>query len=147
MLWLELVMVDQQLRQKRRETPTILDYKDGCPDERILLDLSTEVDRPRRRAAVTGFPASVGSPERRVLDRPRDRWPRLSKTARCRDDRRDSGAAPQADRRHSWPLASRSSIRSRRRPAPMTTTPLVRSTCPAPSAQDGKAEPPRAAPP
>jgi eukaryotic-like serine/threonine-protein kinase len=46
LLWLELVMVDQQLRRKCSEVPTILDYKDGCPDERILLELSTDVRAP-----------------------------------------------------------------------------------------------------
>ncbi len=40
-LWLELVMVDQQLRQGRGETPTLADYREKCPDEKILLDVST----------------------------------------------------------------------------------------------------------
>ena len=42
LLWLELVMVDQQLRQKRGETPTLADYKERCPDERVMLDVSTD---------------------------------------------------------------------------------------------------------
>ena len=42
LLWLELVMVDQQLRQKRGEMPTFAEYKEKCPDEPILLDVSTD---------------------------------------------------------------------------------------------------------
>ena len=41
-LWLELVMVDQQLRQKSGEKPTLADYKERCPDEQVLLDVSTD---------------------------------------------------------------------------------------------------------
>jgi WD40 repeat protein/tRNA A-37 threonylcarbamoyl transferase component Bud32 len=55
-LWLELIMLDQQLRQKRRQTSTILDYKDGCPDKQILLDLSSEVIDPIAARHSTGIP-------------------------------------------------------------------------------------------
>ncbi len=58
LLWLELVMLDQQLRESRRERPTIADYKDACPDQRILLDLSTEVP------GVFAEPRSTESPPR-----------------------------------------------------------------------------------
>jgi len=46
LLWLELVMVDQQLRNKRGETPTLAEYKERCPDQRILLDVSTAFVAP-----------------------------------------------------------------------------------------------------
>ena len=41
-LWLELVLVDQQLRQRRGEMPTLADYQDQCPDRPILLDVETD---------------------------------------------------------------------------------------------------------
>ena len=41
-LWLELVMVDQQLRQKSGEKPTLADYKERCPDAQAFLDVSTD---------------------------------------------------------------------------------------------------------
>jgi hypothetical protein len=46
LLWLELAMVDQQLRHKRGETPTLTEYKERCPDQRILLDVSTALLAP-----------------------------------------------------------------------------------------------------
>jgi WD40 repeat protein/tRNA A-37 threonylcarbamoyl transferase component Bud32 len=40
-LWLELVMVDKELRQRRGDAPTLAEYKDRCPDDRVFLDVST----------------------------------------------------------------------------------------------------------
>ncbi|MFI5454332.1 MAG: WD40 repeat domain-containing serine/threonine protein kinase [Isosphaerales bacterium] len=71
LLWLELVMVDQQLRHKRGETPTLAEYKQSCPDQRILLDVSTAflapVVPPRSTDAGPGLDlrndAAVTTPE------------------------------------------------------------------------------------
>src|SRR5262245_49046032 len=40
-LWLELVMLDQELRRGRGESPTLADYRESCPDRMVWLDLST----------------------------------------------------------------------------------------------------------
>jgi hypothetical protein len=41
-LWLELVMLDQELRRGRGETPTLADYAESCPERMVWLDLSTD---------------------------------------------------------------------------------------------------------
>jgi WD40 repeat protein len=41
-LWLDLVMLDQELRRGRGEECTIVDYREHCPDRSILLELSTD---------------------------------------------------------------------------------------------------------
>jgi WD40 repeat protein/tRNA A-37 threonylcarbamoyl transferase component Bud32 len=41
LLWLELVMVDKELRQKCGLSTPFAEYTDGCPDKRVLLDVST----------------------------------------------------------------------------------------------------------
>ena len=41
-LWLELVMLDQELRKGLGETPTLADYRESCPDHGVFLDLSTD---------------------------------------------------------------------------------------------------------
>src|SRR5262249_16063405 len=63
-LWIELVLVDQQLRQGRGETPTLADYG-ICPDRPLLLDVGTDpqapVAAPEQPATVPdrdGFPAA-----------------------------------------------------------------------------------------
>jgi eukaryotic-like serine/threonine-protein kinase len=55
-LWLELAMIDQELRQERGEATTIADYQDQCPDPRVLLDVSTDggTFRPDSGAELTG---------------------------------------------------------------------------------------------
>jgi WD40 repeat protein/tRNA A-37 threonylcarbamoyl transferase component Bud32 len=40
-LWLELVMLDQELRAGRGESVTIADYQDSCPDPSIWLNIET----------------------------------------------------------------------------------------------------------
>ncbi len=40
-LWLELVMLDQELRRDTGDEPTLADYHESCPDGMILLDAST----------------------------------------------------------------------------------------------------------
>ncbi len=39
--WLELVMLDQELRRGRGETPSLDDYRASCPDRKVWLDVST----------------------------------------------------------------------------------------------------------
>jgi WD40 repeat protein/tRNA A-37 threonylcarbamoyl transferase component Bud32 len=45
-LWLELVMLDQDLRRVRGESPTLADYRESCPDRMVWLDLSTDELEP-----------------------------------------------------------------------------------------------------
>ncbi len=40
-LWLEIVMLDHELRRSNREKPTLSDYRASCPDAVFLLDPST----------------------------------------------------------------------------------------------------------
>ncbi len=40
-LWLEIVMLDQDLRKGHRDERTLADYQESCPDGMILLDPST----------------------------------------------------------------------------------------------------------
>ena len=54
-LWIELVLVDQQLRQRRGEMPTLADYG-ICPDRPILLDVGTD---PQALVAAPEQPATV----------------------------------------------------------------------------------------
>jgi WD40 repeat protein/serine/threonine protein kinase len=58
-LWLELVMIDQQLRQRIGETPLFSDYEHRCPDKSIILDVSTvslhSVAAPDRTEADPGL--------------------------------------------------------------------------------------------
>src|SRR5690242_3093687 len=39
--WVELVLLDRELRQGRGETTTLADYRESCPDPMLLLDPST----------------------------------------------------------------------------------------------------------
>jgi WD40 repeat protein len=41
-LWYELVLLDSELRRARGETVTLAEYRDRCPDQAILLELSTD---------------------------------------------------------------------------------------------------------
>ncbi len=41
-LWLQLVLLDRELREGRGETPTLADYRESCPDRAVFLDLSTD---------------------------------------------------------------------------------------------------------
>ncbi len=41
-LWLQLVLIDRELREGRGETPTLADYRESCPDRGVFLDLSTD---------------------------------------------------------------------------------------------------------
>lgn len=41
-LWLQLVLLDRELREGRGETPTVADYRESCPDRAVFLDLSTD---------------------------------------------------------------------------------------------------------
>jgi WD40 repeat protein len=41
-LWMELVLIDQELRRGRGETPTLADYRESCPDPVLLVDPSTD---------------------------------------------------------------------------------------------------------
>jgi hypothetical protein len=61
-LWLELVLVDQQLRRRRGETPTLAEYQDQCPDWPIVLDVETD---PLGALAAPGQP--VTEPEQSPL--------------------------------------------------------------------------------
>ncbi len=45
-LWLELVMLDQELRRGRGESPTLADYRESCPDRMVWLELSTDALGP-----------------------------------------------------------------------------------------------------
>ncbi len=45
-LWLELVLLDQELRKGEGEEPTWADYQESCPDAKILLDVSTVGPEP-----------------------------------------------------------------------------------------------------
>ncbi|MGO9464961.1 MAG: protein kinase domain-containing protein [Isosphaeraceae bacterium] len=53
-LWLELVMLDQELRRGGGESPTLADYKESCPDRMVWLELSTDglgpIKKPGRAA-------------------------------------------------------------------------------------------------
>jgi WD40 repeat protein/tRNA A-37 threonylcarbamoyl transferase component Bud32 len=81
LLWLELVMVDQELRCKSGETTTIADYRERFPDEPILLDVSTAggVADPEDRTLAAG--ASTAEPPASIADsngdhtRPIDLYP------------------------------------------------------------------------
>ena len=53
-LWLELVMLDQELRKGLGETPTLADYRESCPDRAVFLDLSTDELAPIGEAAARG---------------------------------------------------------------------------------------------
>ena len=141
-LWLELVMLDQQLRQKRRQTSTILDYEDGCPDKRILLDLSSEVLDPFAAAGSNDIPSHLDLGNDEPATAPGQLAP-LLKTFRAPA----TSAMPARGRRPKtppWPLASRRSIPTCPRRGPTPTRPVL-STCRAPSARAGKAAPPAAA--
>jgi tRNA A-37 threonylcarbamoyl transferase component Bud32 len=59
-LWLELVMLDQELRRSRGDTVTIQEYQDRCPDRTILLELSTDF----RAHLVAPRPRGAGSDDR-----------------------------------------------------------------------------------
>jgi len=96
LLWLELVMVDQQLRHKCGETLKLADYKEKCPDQRILLDVST--------AFLTPLVAPRSTDTRPGLDLQNDAaltTPELSTPASQGqagpDERCDSGAASEVD--------------------------------------------------
>ena len=56
-LWLELVMLDQELRRGKGEEPTLADYRESCPDRMVFLDLSTDELGPIAEAA----PRTAGS--------------------------------------------------------------------------------------
>src|SRR5262245_56960641 len=45
-LLLELLMLDQELRRGRGESPTLVDYRESCPDRMVWLELSTDVLEP-----------------------------------------------------------------------------------------------------
>ena len=40
--WIELVLLDQELRQGRGEKPTLAEYRASCPDPSVWLELSTD---------------------------------------------------------------------------------------------------------
>src|SRR5689334_7290685 len=61
-LWLELVLVDQQLRRGRGDLPTLADYQDQCPDRAVLLDVESD---PLAPVATPEQPAT--EPDRRAL--------------------------------------------------------------------------------
>ncbi len=64
--WLELVMLDQELRRGRGQTPTLADYRESCPDRMVWLELSTDEVGP------------IGKPEsavRAATDAGRDAGP------------------------------------------------------------------------
>ncbi len=41
-LWLQLALLDRELREGRGESPTLSDYRESCPDRAVFLDLSTD---------------------------------------------------------------------------------------------------------
>ena len=45
-LWLELALLDQELRQAQGETVAIEEYQVRCPDQKVFLDVSTAVWAP-----------------------------------------------------------------------------------------------------
>jgi WD40 repeat protein len=63
-LWLELVMLDQDLRREQGETPTLADYRESCPSGMVWLDLSTDhigVSRQSEPSAIDATDAGRGT--------------------------------------------------------------------------------------
>ena len=91
-LWLEIVMLDQELRRGNREEPTLADYQESCPGGVVLLDPSTadlaSVDEltpeglEREQSVSLGLTRASGpladspswSGPRSVATRPLSRW-------------------------------------------------------------------------
>jgi WD40 repeat protein len=72
-LWLELVLLDQELRRDRGETPTLADYRESCPDAGILLDPSTaELHPPTEPAGDWDGPGPVPDEDTAVTGRRAD---------------------------------------------------------------------------
>ncbi len=95
LLWLELVMVDQQLRRKCGETPTIAEYEQGCPDERVLLDVSTAGPGPFIEPQSTDAGPGVDLPNGAAPTTP-DASALAARNGHKRDGRHDVGAALEA---------------------------------------------------
>ncbi len=55
-LWLELVLLDQELRRTQGENPTWADYQPSCPDAMVLLDVSTAGPAPQPSQAEPELP-------------------------------------------------------------------------------------------
>ena len=125
-LWLELVMVDQQLRQKRGQTPTIADYEDGCPDKRILLISRQRSSTPSPLPGPTVSRPGPGSPERRARDDPGSDWRALLKTIRDSGRRTRCRRRRRGRRRHHGLWRAARSIHFYPQRGPTTTRPVHR---------------------
>lgn len=72
-LWLQLVLLDHELREGRGEMPTLADYRESCPDRAVFLDLSTDEFDP-----VVAPDTETKLPARPELEAPPEPDPRLT---------------------------------------------------------------------
>jgi len=96
LLWLELVMADQQLRHKRGETLTLADYKERCPDQQLLLDVSTAFLTPLVAPRLTDIGPGLHLPKDAALTTPEPRTTALQGQPDP-DGRPDPGAASEVE--------------------------------------------------
>ena len=98
-LWLELVMLDQELRRGKGEETTLADYQKACPDGMILLDASTARMDPItdvRPAVGAVIDAAAADPEG-TLERPAAIFDPFQSTVAADDDDTGSSRPPGSD--------------------------------------------------
>jgi len=103
-LWLELALLDQELRRGRGEMPTLADYRESCPDRMVWLQLSTDgpglIASPGSVAGeATGAgrgagPIAAGLDADRMADRAEPLADPETSTAASREDATDPSGLP-----------------------------------------------------